>query len=358
MDLKEILFEAVKYDVTDIFFNPGKPVIINIAGNQKALSAHVLTPADTEDLASQIVNEDQYSIFDQIGDFNLAFGMKNIGRFRANIYKQRGSVAMVLRRIKMKIPSMSELMLPDTLRKLMLRKNGLILVTGSTGSGKSTSVASLIQSRNASVEGHIVCLEDPIEFLYQHDKAIISQREIGLDTISYEEGLKNALRQSPDTIVIGEIRDAVSMKYALYAAETGHLVISTLHSTDAQQTVERIMSFFPAEVHTQVYMQLAYCLIGVISQRLIEHKNGVKRVPALEILLNSPRVQDMLLKQNLSNLKQVMSESEKEGMQTFDQALYALYQKDLISKETALKYADSVTNMNLKLKGINSITTI
>ena len=356
MDLKEILFEAVKYDITDIFFNPGKPVLINYQGKFKSLSSYVLTPEDTHDIALQILSEKQYELFQQLGDFNIAFGIKNVGRFRVNIYKQRGSIAIVLRRIKLNIPSMTELMLPLVLRDLALEKDGIIFITGATGSGKSTTIASMIETRNETMEGHIITLEDPIEYLFSHKKCIISQREIGLDTISYEEGLKNALRQSPNVIVIGEIRDSTSMKYALYAAETGHLVITTLHAKDTQQAIERILSFYPVENYAQVFVQLAFSLKAIISQKLLPHKNGLKRVPAFEILLNTPRVKDNLIKRNISSIKQIISESTKEKMTTFDQYIYNLYQKGLISKETALKFADSPNNMNLRLKGITNIT--
>lgn len=358
LDLKQLLLQVSSQSFTDIFFNPGSPVLININGVMRTVNSTPLTVQDTEGLARQILDEQQMREFQESGDYNLAFGVKNVGRFRVSIYNQRSSIALVLRRIETRIPTVKELRLPELLNTLALKKMGLILVTGATGTGKSTTLATIVEHRNQEMAGHIVTIEDPIEFLHVHKKSLISQREVGVDTVSYQQALKNVLRQSPDVVVIGEIRDAQVMKDALYAAETGHLVLTTLHSTNTVQAVERILSFFPPQAQQQIFIQLAYSLKAILSQRLLPEKNGQKQVPVMEVLLNTPRIQDLLIEQNIKDIRQVLTEGSQEGMCTFDQAIYSLYQKQLIDSQTALLFADSPNNIRLKIKNIQSVTNL
>ncbi len=358
LDLKQLLLQSSSYAFSDMFFNPGSPPVMNINGEMRNVSSEPLTAEITAGLAKQILNESQFAEFQQEGDYNIAFGVKNVGRFRVNVYNQRGSIAIVLRKIVTHIPTAKELRLPELINNLALEKMGLIIVTGATGTGKSTTMASMVEHRNKEMRGHIVTVEDPIEFLYVHKKSLISQREVGVDTPSYAQALKNVLRQSPNVVVVGEIRDAQVMKDALYAAETGHLVLSSLHSTNTVQAIERILSFFPSESHKQIFIQLAYSLKAILSQRLLPEKNSSSLVPAMEIMLNSPRIQDLLLSQNIIDMKQVLADGTQEGMCTFDQAIYKLYQQKLIDDQAALLFADSPNNMRLKLKNIQSITNL
>ncbi len=275
--------------------------------------------------------------------------LPGVSRFRVNIFQQRGSVGMVIRRIKADVMSVEEMGLPPILGDIVMTKRGLVLVVGATGSGKSTSLAAMIDHRNTHEAGHIITIEDPIEFVHRHKQSIITQREVGFDTHSFQAALKNTLRQAPDVILIGEIRDTETMEAAITFAETGHLCLGTLHSNNANQAIERIMNFFPSERHPQIYLQLSLNLRSIVSQRLIPSLEG-KRVAALEILMDTPRIKDLIKKGEVDTLKQAMEQGIQEGCQTFDQALFSLYRDGIINLDQALINADSANNLRLKIK--------
>ena len=308
-----------------------------------------LPPGYTKKIAYSIMNDDQIAEFEHSPEMNLALFEEGIGRFRVNIFQQRNEVGIVARNIKTDIPNFKDLGLPEILTKLMMHKNGLVLFVGGTGSGKSTSLASLIDYRNTNSDGHIITIEDPVEFVHQHKKSIVNQREVGVDTISYEEALKNTLRQAPDVILIGEIRTQETMEHALAFAETGHLCLSTLHANNANQALDRIINFFPEERHKQLYLDMSLNLRGFVSQRLIPTVDG-KRAAAIEILLGTPRVQDLIKNGKVEEIKEVMEKSEGQGMRTFDSALFHLYREGKITLEEALKNADSANNLRLKVQ--------
>jgi twitching motility protein PilU len=282
-------------------------------------------------------------------EFNMAMSLPGVSRFRVNVFRQRGSAGMVIRRVKAEVSTLAELDLPDLLKEIAMSKRGLVLVVGATGSGKSTTLAAMVDHRNATESGHIITIEDPIEFVHRHKKSIVTQREVGFDTHSFQSALKNTLRQAPDVILIGEIRDTETMEAAVTFAETGHLCLGTLHSNNANQAIERIMNFFPLERHAQIYLQLSLNLRSIISQRLIPSPDG-KRVAALEILVDTPRVRDLVKKGDVDILKEAMEQGVQEGCQTFDQALFMLYKVGKISLDQALINADSANNLRLKIK--------
>jgi twitching motility protein PilU len=282
-------------------------------------------------------------------EMNMAMSLPGVSRFRVNIFQQRGSVGMVIRRIKADVMSIEQMGLPSILGDIVMTKRGLVLVVGATGSGKSTSLAAMIDHRNSNEAGHIITIEDPIEFVHRHKTSIITQREVGFDTHSFQAALKNTLRQAPDVILIGEIRDTETMEAAITFAEMGHLCPGTLHSNNANQAIERIMNFFPSERHAQIYLQLSLNLRSIVSQRLIPSVDG-KRVAALEILMDTPRIKDLIKKGEVDTLKQAMEQGIQEGCQTFDQALFALYRDGVINLDQALINADSANNLRLKIK--------
>ena len=302
------------------------------------------------------MTQEQQQQFEEKPEMNLAVSEPGVGRFRVNIFRQRSNISMVIRAIKTDIPDFRSLNLPPVLLKLIMQKRGLVMFVGGTGSGKSTSLASLIDYRNANSAGHIITIEDPVEFVHPHKKSIINQREVGVDTHSYEDALENTLRQAPDVILIGEIRSAETMEHALAFAETGHLCISTLHANNANQALDRIINFFPEERHKQLFLDLSMNIRGIISQRLIPTIDG-KRAAAVEVLLGTPRVCDLIKNGKPDEVKEVMSKSEAQGMQTFDSALYSLYSGGLISMDEALKNADSKNNLRLKITLGNSAVT-
>jgi twitching motility protein PilU len=287
--------------------------------------------------------------FEEKMEMNLALYYKELGRFRVNIFRQRGNVGLVFRHIKAEIQTVEDLRLPQIIKDISMTKRGLVLVVGATGSGKSTTLAAMIDHRNSIHQGHIVTVEDPIEFVHNHKKSLITQREVGFDTLSFQNALKNTLRQAPDVILIGEIRDTETMEAAITFAETGHLCIGTLHSNNANQAIERIMNFFPVERHAQIYLQLSLNLRAIISQRLVPSTDG-KRVPALEIMMDTPRVKDLIKKAEVDTLKEAMEQGIDEGCQTFDYVLLQLYKENKISLEQALINADSANNLRLKIK--------
>ena len=353
VELIELLKIAVKEQASDIYLKADTPPIIRKEGNLIAVSEEKLSPEFLEDLAWHLMGETQKRKFLEYPEVDLIYGVSGVGRFRANIYKQRGTVGIVMRRVELKIPTFEELHLPEVMKELVMSNRGLILITGATGTGKSSTLAAMIDYRNANKEGHIITIEDPIEFIHNDKKSIISQREVGIDTNSFSEALRYALRQSPDVIVIGEMRDRDSVQSAIFFAETGHLVLSTLHSVNTNQTLERIMQFFPPESYTEIYFQLSLNLLAIFSQRLIP-KIGGGRVPAVEVLLASPRIKDLIRRGETDKIKETIEASTHEGMQTFDQHLFTLYEEGLITMEDALRYADSRNDLRLRIKGFST----
>lgn len=350
MEILELLGILVKRGGSDIFIASGSPPRMNVEGRMESLGPDPLSAERAEQLIRQMLTPEQWDEFLKKRELNVAYSLENRARFRVNVYFQKGTPAAVIRQIKIKIPSVSELNLPPLLEKLILSPRGLLLVTGATGSGKSTTMAAMIDYRAAQMEGHIITIEDPIEFVFTHQKSMVTQREVGIDTYSFKEALKNSLRQAPNVIYIGELRDGETVEFALHCAETGHLVLSTLHSTNAPQTIERILNFFSKDYHGQVLMQLSYNLRAIISQRLIPLPRG-GRYPILEILINTAFVQETIQKGDLGNLKKIMESGKQEGMQTFDLHLKELVEKKIVSEETALAYADSPSDLRLKLRG-------
>jgi twitching motility protein PilU len=346
--LKELLKEMVDKDGSDLFLSTLAQPCMKAYGRLVPMRKEILHVGETKKIAHDLMNEDQIKQFEKSPDLNLAIEEPGIGRFRVNIFLQRGEFGIVARTIKASIPDHRSLGLPDSLTDLIMNKNGLILFVGKTGSGKSTSLASLIDYRNQNSEGHIITIEDPIEFVHSHKKSIVTQREVDMDTTSYPVALKNTLRQAADVIMIGEIRSEDTMEYALTFAETGHLCVSSLHANNANQALDRIMNFFPEERHHQLQMDLAFNLRGIISQRLIASIDG-KRVAAIEILLNTPRVADLIKNNQIEEIKATMEQSEGMGMRTFDAALFQLYKEGKISIDEALSNADSKNNLRLRI---------
>jgi twitching motility protein PilU len=349
MDITPYFKLMVEKGASDLFFSVGAPPYIKIEGITAAVGKEPIKSRQMIEIAYSLISDQQRKEFEHELELNLAISMPKIGRFRINVFRQRGEVAMVIRYIKGIIPSIDELRLPQILKQVIMEMRGLILIVGSTGSGKSTTLASMIDYRNENHRGHILTIEDPIEYLHSHKKSIVDQREVGLDTLSYENALKNAMREAPDAILIGEIRDRSTMMHAIAYAETGHLCLSTLHANNANQAMDRIINFFPDNAKQQLLLDLSLNLRAVISMRLIpgiEHK----RVPAVEVLLNSPYVSDLIEKGKVEEIKEAMSRSREMGMQTFDQALFDLFDKGEISQEDAIRYADSKNNVALKIR--------
>ncbi|MFP5414283.1 MAG: PilT/PilU family type 4a pilus ATPase [Gammaproteobacteria bacterium] len=349
MELQHYLKIIVEQDGSDLYFSTGAPPSMKVQGKLTAIAAEPLASGVVEALADALMDAEQKAEFERRPEMNLAISEPGIGRFRVNIFKQRSQVAMVIRTIKTEIPNYSSLGLPETLPKLVMQKRGLVLFVGGTGSGKSTSLASLIDFRNTNSAGHIITIEDPVEFVHRHKRSIVNQREVGIDTDSYEDALQNTLRQAPDVILIGEIRSRETMEHALAFAETGHLCLSTLHANNANQALDRIINFFPEDRHKQLFLDLSLNLRGIVSQRLIPTVDG-KRAAAIEILLGTPRVCDLIKNGKVDEIKEVMAKSETQGMRTFDSALYQLYQEGKISLQEALQNADSVNNLRLRIQ--------
>lgn len=334
---------------SDLYLSTGAPPSAKFSGKLTPLSKDRAPPGWVESLANEIMSDKQRAAFKDKPEMNLALSLPNIGRFRVNIFKQRNETSMVIRNIVTEIPNLKDLGLPDVLEKVIMLKNGLILFVGGTGSGKSTSLAALIDHRNRNSSGHIITIEDPIEFVHNHRGCIINQREVGMDTDSFEDALKNTLRQAPDVILIGEIRDRETMEHALAFAETGHLAISTLHANNANQALDRIINFFPEEKRTSLLSDLSINLQCFVSQRLIPTVDG-KRCAAIEILLNSPRIADLIKEGSVLEIKEIMEKSGNMGMQTFDMALLDLYNAGKISFDEAIKNADAANNLRLKIE--------
>jgi twitching motility protein PilU len=349
MKITPYLKVLAERDGSDLYLSTGALPSAKFNGVLTALSKKAAPLGWVKSLAMEIMNEEQQKEFEHKPEMNLAISESGIGRFRVNIFKQRNEVSMVIRNIKAEIPNLDELGLPPVLKDVIMSKRGIILFVGGTGSGKSTSLAALIDHRNRNSKGHIITIEDPIEYVHQHKGCIVNQREVGVDTDSFEDALKNTLRQAPDVILIGEIRDRETMEHAMAFAETGHLAISTLHANNANQALDRIINFFPEERHAQLLQDLSLNMRAFVSQRLIPTIDN-KRCAAIEILLNSPRVEELIKRGDVSEIKEVMEKSERMGMCTFDSALLELYRKGKISMDEALKNADSENNLRLKIE--------
>jgi twitching motility protein PilU len=350
MEIVTILKAAVKHDASDIFVTAGRPVTLKVSGRMATLSQEALTDDEARDLVLSTMSDEQKKIFERDKECNYALETKGAGRFRVSALFQRNRVAMVLRRIKDEIPTIEELHVPEIIKELAMTKRGLVIFVGATGSGKSTTLAAMIGYRNQNSTGHILSIEDPIEFDHKHAGCVVTQREVGIDTDSYEIALKNSLRQAPDVIMIGEIRSRDTMDYGIAFAETGHLCLSTLHANNANQAMDRIINFFPEERHKQLFLDMSLNLKAVVAQRLIPKKDGNGRTVAVEVLLNTPLIGDLIEKGKVSEIKDVMKRSRELGMQTFDQAVYDLYKAGEISYEEALKNADSANEVRLMIK--------
>jgi len=349
MNIKDLLKVMVDQDASDIYVTVDSPPVYRIQGVTRPLGKTPLEAQHTQTLAYSTMNDKQRAEFEETHEMNLALFFPDLGRFRVNIFRQRGSIGIVIRQIKIDIMTVDDLKLPAVLKELVMLKRGLILMVGATGSGKSTSLAAMVDHRNANSPGHIITIEDPVEFVHRHKKSIITQREVGMDTLSFKLALKNTLRQAPDVILVGEIRETETMEHAIEFAETGHLCMGTLHANNANQALERILNFFPEERHVQILLQLSLNLQAVVSQRLVPTVDQM-RAAAVEILVGTPRVQDLIAKGEVGVLKEVMEKGTQEGMQTFDQALFLLYKSGRISLENALANSDSPNNLRLKIK--------
>ena len=361
MELNEILSVGLKSGASDIHLKAGLPPIYRIDGTLRPLpKAPRISPEQTEEITESIMNDLQRERFEQDCEVDLAYGVPGLGRFRVNAFTQRGSISLVFRAIPFDIKDCDELLLPPIIKKMAMANRGLILVTGATGSGKSTTLASIIDYINANRKSHIVTIEDPIEFLHRDKKSIINQREVGSDTTGYSTALKGALRQDPDVILVGEMRDHETIETALTAAETGHLVLSTLHTIDATETVNRIISVFPPFQQRQMRIQLAAVLKGVVSMRLVPRLDGKGRVPAVEVMVASARVRQMIDDKEQTKLlpEAIQQGHEAYGMQTFDQSLMALLKKKLISYEEALRQCSNPDDFKLKMSGVSSTSDL
>jgi twitching motility protein PilU len=335
---------------SDLFITASFPPALKVDGQIAPVAKQALSPLHTLTLARSIMNDKQAAEFERTSECNFAIHPPGLGRFRVSAFMQQSQVGMVIRTINTTIPRFEELMLPPILRDIVMAKRGLVIFVGATGSGKTTSMASMIDHRNRNSRGHILTIEDPIEFVHEHRNCVITQREIGTDTESWGIGLKNALRQAPDVILIGEIRDQESMDHAIAFAETGHLCMATLHANNTNQALDRIINFFPDLRRQQLLMDLSLNLRAFVSQRLIAKRDGRGRVPAVEVMLNSPLISDLIFKGDVSEIKEIMKKSNELGMQTFDQSLFQLHENGLISYEDALRNADSVNDLRLRIK--------
>jgi twitching motility protein PilU len=350
MVFSDLLKLMVHKKASDLFITAGIAPSIKIDGKVTPVTKQALTPDQSRAFAYGIMTEEQRRQFEAHNECNFAINPREIGRFRVNIFMQQGCVGMVLRTIETKIPKFDDLNLPKVLADIALTKRGLVIFVGATGSGKSTSLAAMVGYRNEYSYGHIITIEDPVEYVHEHKNCIVTQREVGVDTESWENALKNTLRQAPDVILIGEVRSRETMDYAVQFAETGHLCLCTLHANSANQALDRIINFFPEEKRHQLLMDLGLNLKAIISQRLIPNKDGKGRVPAVEVMINSPLVADLIMKGDIPGIKEIMKKSTEAGMQTFDQSLFSLYEAGLISYDDALRNADSQNDLRLRIK--------
>lgn len=357
LDIKKLLTVMNEHDASDLYITVDSPPSYRVNGLVRPAGNRCLDPDETQAIAMSIMNEKQQREFEEKNEQNIALYYQALGRYRVNVFRQRGCVGLVIRQIKSHIPAIDDLDLPPVLKEISMSKRGLVLVVGATGSGKSTTLAAMVDYRNSNQAGHIITIEDPIEFMHNHKKSLVTQREIGVDTENYHTGLKNALRQAPDVVLIGEIRDLETMEASITFAETGHLCLATLHANNANQAMERIMNFFPHERHRQIYLQLSLNMRAIASQRLVRTAEG-NRIAAVEILLASPRVKDLIYRGEISEIKEAMEKSSVIGMQSFDQHLFQLYSAGKIALDEALRNADSANNLRLRIKLAEDGTTL
>lgn len=350
MDFNSLLKLMVSKKASDLFITAGMPPSIKVNGKLKPVSQTTLTPDQARDIVYSVMNDNQRAEFERTNECNFAISATGVGRFRASAFVQRNFAGMVLRRIETRIPTIDELTLPPILKNLAMVKRGLVIFVGATGTGKSTSLASMIGYRNQNSHGHIITIEDPIEFVHQHAGCIVTQREVGIDTMDYQTALKNTLRQAPDVILIGEVRTRETMDHAIAFAETGHLCLCTLHANNANQALDRIINFFPEDRRDQLFMDLSLNLKAIVAQQLLPRADGKGRRVAVEVLVNTPLAADIIRKGEVHKLKDLMKRSTQQGMRTFDQALFELYNAGEISYEDALQYADSANEVRLMIK--------
>ena len=350
MDIEDLLVRMVKEGASDGFITADAPPSIKVDGEIHPMFDAPLTEQETRELVLSTLRKDQQEDFQKHHECNYAMSSESLGRFRASAFVQRGKCGLVVRRIQSEIPTVDELGLPPIIKELAMTKRGLVIFVGATGTGKSTSLAAVVGYRNHNSRGHIISIEDPIEYIHEHAGCIITQREVGMDTESFDVALKNTLRQAPDVILIGEVRTAETMRQALTFAETGHLCLCTLHANNANQALDRIQSFFPPEMHNQVWMDLSLNLKAMVAQQLLPRKDGKGRTPVVEVLLNSPLIAEYIRKGEVHLIKELMAKSTELGMQTLDQALVKAYKDGLIDKEEALRFADSANDVRLKIK--------
>ena len=350
MNIEDLLGRMVKEGASDGFITAGAPPSIKVDGEIHPIFDAPLTDQETRELVLSTLRKDQQEDFQKHHECNYAMSSESLGRFRASAFVQRGKYGLVVRRIQSEIPTVDELGLPPIIKELAMTKRGLVIFVGATGTGKSTSLAAVVGYRNHNSRGHIISIEDPIEYIHEHAGCIITQREVGMDTESFDVALKNTLRQAPDVILIGEVRTAETMRQALTFAETGHLCLCTLHANNANQALDRIQSFFPPEMHNQVWMDLSLNLKAMVAQQLLPRKDGKGRTPVVEVLLNSPLIAEYIRKGEVHLIKELMAKSTELGMQTLDQALVKAYKDGLIDKEEALRFADSANDVRLKIK--------
>ena len=350
MKIEDLLGRMVQEGASDGFITADAPPSIKVDGEICPISDTPLTEEETRALVLSTLRKDQQEDFQKHHECNYAMSSESLGRFRASAFVQRGKCGLIVRRIQSEIPTIDELGLPPVIKELAMTKRGLIIFVGATGTGKSTSLAAVVGYRNHNSRGHIISIEDPIEYIHEHAGCIITQREVGMDTESFDVALKNAVRQAPDVILIGEVRTAETMRQALTFAETGHLCLCTLHANNANQALDRIQSFFPSELHNQVWMDLSLNLKAMVAQQLLPRKDGKGRTPVVEVLLNSPLIAEYIRKGEVHLIKELMAKSTELGMQTLDQSLVKAYKEGLIDKEEALRFADSANDVRLKIK--------
>jgi len=348
MNVKPLFKLMVEKKASDLFFAPFAPAKIKIDGKIMPVNKLEMTPKMVKQAAIELMDEEQLDTFTRELELDFAISEPGLGRFRVNVFHQRGNVSMVLRYITAELPTLDELGMPEQMKELVMLRRGLILMVGATGSGKSTTLAAMLNHRNEKTSSHIITVEDPIEFLHPNKQSIVNQREVGLDTKSYARALRSAMRAAPDVLLIGEIRDRESMQSAIDMAGTGHLVLATLHSNNAPETLDRIINLFPTEQHAQVFMDLGHYLRAILSQRLVRARTG-KRVAAVELMINTPHIKDLILKGEISEVKDALKDSGEKGMQNFDEALLALYKNGTITLEEAMSHADSRSNLEAKV---------
>jgi twitching motility protein PilU len=348
MNLHPYLKLMSEQHASDMYFTTGAPVSVRIEGKMRPVGKSMLSPGMTKKLAYDLLTPMQIKDFENNLEFNMGMSYTDLGRFRVNIYMQRGEVSMVIRYIKAEIPTLDELGLPKIYKDIMLKRKGLVMVVGATGTGKSTSLASMLDYRNEIDSGHILTIEDPIEFMFRHKKCIVGQREVGLDTLSFDNALCEAMREAPDVIMIGEARDRDTIEAALRYADTGHLCLTTLHATNANQTLDRVLNFFPNDAHNQILMDLSLNLNAILAQRLVAAPDG-RRIAAVEVLINTPYISQLIRDGNFHGIKEIMEKGSESGMQTFDQSLYILFKERKIDLKAALANADSSSDLEWRI---------